>query len=298
VPEQFCDVRGIRLCYETFGDPADPTVLLVMGLGTQMLGWHEDFCAMLADRGFHVVRYDNRDVGRSARVRARPPTMWQLVRRDRSAAAYSIADMADDGLGLLDWLGVPRAHAVGASMGGMIAQTMAARHPDRVLSLLSIMSSTGHRWTGQPALGVVPVLLRRAPSGREAWIEHMVKVWGLIGSPGFPRDDDELRDRMALAYERGHDAAGSGRQLAAVIAAGDRTPELRSIRVPTLVVHGDSDKLVRPSGGRRTADTIPGAQLMTVTGMGHDLPRDVWPRIVDGITATAARAAAPAAAAG
>src|SRR3954470_3602124 len=249
VSEQFCDAGEIRLCYETFGEAADPTVLLVMGLGTQMIAWPEEFCADLAGRGFHVVRFDNRDVGRSSRVRAKPPSLMQLARRDKKAAAYALEDMAGDAVGLLDCLGVERAHVVGASMGGVIAQILAARHPDRVLSLVSIMSNTGHRWTGQPAPVAVKVLMQRAPAEREAFIEHMVKAWSVISSPGFPRDEAEMRAELERAYERGHDAAGTGRQLAAVMASGDRTASLKDIRVPTLVVHGEADKLVRISGG-------------------------------------------------
>jgi pimeloyl-ACP methyl ester carboxylesterase len=298
VAEQFCDAGDIRLCYETFGDPADPTILLVMGLATQMIAWPDEFCSDLAGRGFQVVRFDNRDVGRSSRVRARPPTMWQLVRRDKSAAAYTLDDMAGDAVGLLDCLGVERAHVVGASMGGMIAQILATRYPDRVLSLVSIMSNTGHRWTGQPAPAITKLLLQRAPAEREAFIDHMLKTWTIIGSPGFPRDEAEQRAQLERAYERGHDAAGAGRQLAAVIASGDRTDSLRAIGVPTLVVHGEADKLVRISGGRRTAKSIPGARLQTIPGMGHDLPRGVWSRLVDGIVDTARRAAAPTPAAG
>jgi pimeloyl-ACP methyl ester carboxylesterase len=298
VSEQFCDAGEIRLCYETFGEAADPTVLLVMGLGTQMIAWPDEFCADLAGRGFHVVRFDNRDVGRSSRVRAKPPSLMQLARRDKKAAAYALEDMAADAVGLLDCLGVERAHVVGASMGGMIAQVLAARHPDRVLSLVSIMSNTGHRWSGQPTAAAMKVLMQRAPADRDGFIEHMVKTWTTIGSPGFPRDDDELRAELGRAYERGHDAAGTGRQLAAIMASGDRTASLADIRVPTLVIHGEADKLVRISGGRRTAKSIPGARLMTVPGMGHDLPRDVWPRLVDGIVDTARRAAEPARTAG
>ena len=296
--EQFCDVGAVRLCYETFGAPEDPTVLLIMGLGTQMLAWHEDFCAELAGRGFQVVRFDNRDVGRSSRAHGPPPTPGQILRRDRTAAVYSLEDMAGDAVGLLDCLGVERAHVVGASMGGMIAQSLAARHPDRVLSLTSIMSHTGGRWAGRPAFSVLPIFLRAAPRERDAWIEHMVVMWDRIGSPGFARDRDELRAYLGRAYDRGHDAAGTGRQLAAVLAAPDRARELRRIDVPTLVIHGGADKLVNPSGGRRTARAIPGARLMTIPGMGHDLPRGAWSQIIDGIVETARRAAAPAPARG
>jgi pimeloyl-ACP methyl ester carboxylesterase len=295
MPEEIARVGDVELAYETFGDPAHPAVLLVMGLATQMLGWRAELCADIAARGFHVVRYDNRDVGRSTRFSAhRPPSAGQLLRRDREAAAYTLADMADDGVGLLDCLGLRAAHVVGASMGGMIAQTIAFRHPERALSLVSIMSNTGARWTGQPALSTYGVLLKRAPREREGYIEHQLKVVEKIGSPGFPRDEEDLRRNAAMSFERGHDPAGAGRQLAAIIASGDRSDELAKIRVPTLVIHGTKDRLVNPSGGRATAKAIPGARLVTIPGMGHDLPRGAWPQIVDAIAENAARAGAPA----
>jgi pimeloyl-ACP methyl ester carboxylesterase len=197
---------------------------------------------------------------------------------------------------LLDCLGIRAAHVVGASMGAMIAQTLAFRHPDRVLSLVSIMSNTGARWSGQPALSTYGVLLKRAPADREGYIEHQMRVIEKIGSPAFPRDEDDIRRTAAMSFERGHDPAGAGRQLAAIIASGDRTAELARIRVPTLVIHGTNDRLVAPSGGRATAKAIPGARLLMIPGMGHDLPRGAWPQIVDAIAENAARAGAPAAA--
>jgi pimeloyl-ACP methyl ester carboxylesterase len=298
MPEEIARVGDVELCFEAFGERSDPTVLLVMGLATQMLGWREDFCAQLAARGFHVVRYDNRDVGRSTRLsQHRPPTAAQIIRRDARAAAYTLDDMADDGVGLLDHLGVERAHVVGASMGGMIAQTIAIRHPDRVLSLVSIMSNTGARWSGQPALSTYGVLLKRAPADREGYIAHQMRAIEKIGSPGFPRDEEDIRRTAAMSFERGHDPAGAGRQLAAIIASGDRTAELATIRAPTLVIHGTEDRLVNPSGGRATAKAIRGARLLTIPGMGHDLPRGAWPQIIDAIAENAARAGAPAAAA-
>jgi pimeloyl-ACP methyl ester carboxylesterase len=293
MPEQIARAGDVELAYETFGDPARPAMLLVMGLGTQMLGWREGFCAQLAERGFHVVRYDNRDIGRSTKFSShRPPTARQLLRRDASAAAYTLADMASDGVGLLDCLGIRRAHVVGASMGGMIAQTIAARYPDRVLSLASIMSNTGARWSGQPSIGLYGVLLKRAPRDREGFVEHQLGVFRKTGSPGFPRDEADLRALATASFDRGHDPAGAGRQLAAIIASGDRSAELRAIRAPTVVIHGTKDKLVAPSGGRATAKAIAGARLVTIEGMGHDLPRGAWPRIVEAIVENAARAAA------
>ena len=245
--EQFCDVgRGITLCYETFGEPSDPTALLIMGLGTQMVAWHEDFCRQLAAAGFHVVRFDNRDIGRSTHLQGPPPTIPQLLRRSRRAAHYRLADMADDAAGLLDELELAPAHVIGASMGGMIAQTLAARHPESVRSLVSIMSNTGRLWTGQPALRLYPFFLRRPAEGRDRYIAHFERLFAAIGSTGIPRDAQEIRELAALSYDRDHDPAGPGRQLAAIIASGDRTAELRSIVAPTLVVHGTADPLVRP----------------------------------------------------
>jgi pimeloyl-ACP methyl ester carboxylesterase len=297
VSEETCTVGELELCFERFGDPADPAMLLVMGLGTQMLGWHEEFCEMLAGRGFHVIRFDNRDIGRSTTLSHLPaPTLRQLALRDRRAASYSLADMADDAAGLLDHLGIERAHVVGASMGGMIAQTVAIRHPGRVLSLVSIMSNTGARLTGQPALGVLPIFLKRAPRSREGFVEHTVRLYEAIGSPGFERDEAELRAQLERAWERGIDPAGSARQLAAITTGANRAPQLRRLDVPALVIHGRADRLVNPSGGRATAKAIPGARLLMIDGMGHDLPRGAWPQIVEAIAGNAARAGAPASA--
>jgi pimeloyl-ACP methyl ester carboxylesterase len=283
--EQFCDVgRGVSLCYEAFGDPTDSPLLLVMGLGTQMVGWPEDFCRQLAARGFHVVRFDNRDIGRSTHFPGRPPTVPQLLRRRFPAGQYTLKDMAEDAAGLVRALDLAPAHVVGASMGGMIAQTLAAREPALVRSLVSIMSTTGNRRQGQPALGLYRVLLKRAPSDREGFIKHMERVFAAIGSTGVPQDTEEIREIAARSFDRGHDPAGPGRQLAAILASGDRTPDLEKVAAPTLVVHGSSDRLVRPSGGRATARAIPGARLMIVEGMGHDLPRAAWPEILDQVT--------------
>ena len=289
--EETCIVGDIELCYERFGDPADPAMLLVMGLGTQMLGWHDELCELLAGRGFHVIRFDNRDIGRSSRLSHLPaPTLRQLALRDRRGAGYSLADMADDAMGLLDHLGIEAVHVVGASMGGMIAQTIAIRHPRRVLSLVSIMSNTGARLTGRPSVRVLPVFLKRAPRDREGYVEHTLRLYGLIGSPGFEQDEDELREIFGRAYDRGIDPAGSARQLAAIVTERDRAPQLRRLDIPTLVIHGTADRLVNVSGGRATAKAIPGARLDLIEGMGHDLPRRAWGRIVDAIDANAARA--------
>jgi len=283
--ERFAEVGdGITLCYETFGDPSAPPILLIMGLGMQMLAWDERFCRELADRGFHVIRYDNRDTGRSTHLDGAPaPTLLQLLRRRVPAPPYKLPDMALDAVGLLDVLGLTDAHVVGASMGGMIAQTVAARHPRRVRSLVSIMSNTGARWSGQPRLRSYQVLIGRPRNSREAFVEHSVKMWSLIGSPGFAADEIELRELVGLGYDRAYTPAGTARQLGAIVASGDRRRELRAVQAPTLVIHGDADRLVAPSGGRATAKAIPGARLMMVPGLGHDLPRPAWPQILDAI---------------
>jgi pimeloyl-ACP methyl ester carboxylesterase len=290
--ESFCRVGDIEICFETFGDPADPAVLLVMGLGTQMLGWHEDFCTDLAGRGFHVIRFDNRDIGRSTILSSAPvPTLGQIIRRDKRAASYTLAEMAADGAGLLDHLGIERAHLVGVSMGAMIAQTIAARRPERVLSLTSIMASTGSRWRGQPALKTYRQFLRPVSTDRAAYIAQTAALFDIIGSPGFDRTDEDLRSLLGAMYDRGHDPGSVTRQLAAILASGDRTAELRHITAPTLVIHGTADKLVAPSGGRATARAIPGARLLMIEGMGHDLPRGAWPQLIDAIVENTRRAA-------
>ena len=293
--EQFATVGDVELCYETFGSPEDPAMLLIMGLGTQMIAWHEDFCAELVSRGFFVIRYDNRDCGRSTKFdRVPPPTIPQLLTRRLRHVAYTLEDMADDAAGLLDHLGIESAHVTGASMGGMIAQTLAARHPDRVRSLASIMSSTGSRVSGQPRLRAYPVLLRRPPRDREQYVEALIRLFAIIGSPGFERDVEGLRELAGHGFDRGVSAAGTGRQMAAILASGNRTAALRRIQAPTVVIHGTADKLVSPSGAKATARAIPGARLVLVRGMGHDMPRGAWPQIVGAIAENADRASVAA----
>ncbi|MFL5826428.1 MAG: alpha/beta fold hydrolase [Thermoleophilaceae bacterium] len=292
--EQFCKAGDVELCFETLGDPADPAVLLVMGLGMQMVGWPAEFCEGLVERGFFLIRYDNRDTGRSTHfVDTPPPTSWELVSRRPRNLAYTLADLADDGVALLDHLGIQRAHVVGVSMGGMIAQVLAGRHPGRVASLASIMSMTGSRIAGQPAAKVYPLLLGRVPKGREEFVERALKLFRVIGSRGFERDDDELREMAELSYDRGADPAGTARQLAAIVAAGNRTAECRRITAPTVVIHGKRDPMIALSGGRATARAIPGSKLIVIDGMGHDLPRGAWPQMLDAIAENAARAREP-----
>jgi pimeloyl-ACP methyl ester carboxylesterase len=283
--EQFVDVgRGITLCYETFGEESEPPLLLVMGLGMQMLGWPDDFCRQLAERGFYVVRFDNRDAGRSTHIKGRPPSVGQLLRRRIRPVLYTLDDMAEDAHGLLGELGLEPAHVVGASMGGMIAQMLAAEHPGSVRSLVSIMSSTGSRWSGQPSLAIYRYFLSQAPADREGYIERTVKVFTAIGSRGLPQDTERHREIAGRSWDRGFDPVSSGRQLGAIIASGNRTKRLRSIAAPTLVIHGSKDPMVSRTGGRATARAIPGAKMLTIQGMGHDLPEAAWPQLLDAIS--------------
>jgi len=287
---------GVRIAYDEFGDRSDPTMLLVMGLGMQMLGWHEDFCEMLAERGFHVVRFDNRDVGLSSKHRGeRRPNVIAGALGLSAGNSYDLTDMAGDAAGLLDHLGVEQAHVTGASMGGMIAQTLAFRHRERVLSLCSIMSSPGGRRVAtMPRMSVLGALLSKPPREREAYAEHVAKTFEKIGSPGFEIDEQRLRERTLLAYDRCFCPAGTARQLAAIVASGDRTRDLASITAPTLVLHGTEDKLLPRAGGIATAEAIPAARLELIEGMGHDLPVELWPRFADLIAENAARAKPPA----
>jgi pimeloyl-ACP methyl ester carboxylesterase len=289
--EQFARVGGLKLCYETFGAADAPPLLLVMGLASQMLLWDERFCEALAARGFRVIRFDNRDVGRSTILRdAKVPARWQLALRHPGGAAYPLEAMADDAAGLLDQLKITTAHVVGVSMGGMIAQLMAVRHPARVSSLVSIMSTTGNRKVGRPDPRVALRMLRPAARTREAYIEDHLQSYRVIGSPAYDFEEEHKRKRAARLYDRGIDPAGSARQLAAVVTAPDRTSRLGQLRVPTAVLHGDRDPLVNVSGGRATAAAIPDAELVILPGMGHDLPRELWPQIIDAIARTAQRA--------
>ncbi len=279
-PERMVDVgRGFELCVQTFGDPAATPLLLVHGLAQQMIAWPQDFCSELVDLGFFVIRFDNRDIGRSTHSTTPAPSPINLARRRFSAEQYVLADMAEDTSELLKALGIPAAHVVGVSMGGMIGQTLAAQHPEQVLSLTSIMSSTGSSKSGLPAKSTWLRMAKRPPRDRAGFIDATVSLFRHIGSHGFPFDEAGVRERAGAAWDRGHDARGVTRQLAGIMKSGSRTHEVRTITAPTLVIHGDRDRMVHPSGGEATAAAIPGARHETIVGMGHDLPVGVRSRI-------------------
>jgi pimeloyl-ACP methyl ester carboxylesterase len=278
--------NGLRLEYETFGDPANPPLVLIMGLGAQMIAWPSGFCEMIAERGFHVVRFDNRDSGLSTHFSDVPtPDIEAVFGGDTSTAPYRLADFAQDTAGLFDALGFEKAHVVGASMGGMIAQQFVIDHPDRVLSLCSIMSTTGDPHVGQGSPEALALLTRPPARNRDEAIEQGTAALKVISSPDYPPEDDLLRERVIEAYDRANDPVASLRQLAAILASGDRTEALHGVRVPTLVVHGTKDPLVNYSGGEATVTAVPGATWLALPGMGHDLPEELWPLMVDAIAA-------------
>lgn len=287
--------NGIELCYQTFGDPADDPLLLVMGLGGPMTWWDADLCRLLASNGFYVIRYDNRDTGRATRLRDRV-NRRMLVRAYAGrpvAVPYSIADLADDAVGLLDHLGIERAHVVGVSMGGMIAQTLAIEHADRVASLVSIMSTTGRRTVGWAHPKLIPNLLARGSDTAEGYVADAQVVWRRIGSPGYPESPQVLRDRALETWERGQggrDRAGVVRQMLAVLTQPDRTAALGRLAMPVSVIHGLDDPLVNVSGGRATARAVPGSALLLIPGMGHDMPAALWDLFTETIRRTADRA--------
>ncbi len=286
--------NGIRIAYETFGERGGRPLVMVMGLGASMLMWHPDLCAMLAGRGFFVIRFDNRDIGRSSHLRDAPPAdvMAAVTRGDASSASYSLDDMAEDAFGLLDALDLPAAHALGASLGGMIAQVMATRKPERVLSLTSIMSTPAPALT-RPTPAAAAALMLPPPASLEEAIARMLEVARVTGSPVYPPDEQWRAELAAQLWELGPDPAGLARQMLAMYASGDRTEAVRGIGVPTLVVHGDSDPLINVSAGRRTAELIAGSELLIIPGMGHDLPRPIWPELAGAVSALADRAGDP-----
>lgn len=283
-------VGDIDLAYETFGDPAAVPLLLVSGLGSQMISYPDELCAGLAARGLYVIRFDNRDVGLSTHLHsAGLPKLGDVRRGDRSSVHYDLSHMAADAAGLIEALGLESVHLVGVSMGGMIAQRVAITYPERVRSLTSIMSTTGDRSVGGATEAAQAVLYAPPATDRESAIARQLETSRVIGSPGFPFDEEMIRARAALAYDRAHDPAGVARQMAAIVTSPDRTADLGRVTVPTLVIHGSDDALVNVSGGRATAAAVPGAELVVIEGMGHDLPRQLWPEITDRIAGLVSR---------
>lgn len=276
--------NGIQIEYDTFGDPASPPVLLIMGLGAQMTLWDPVFCQAIADRGFYVIRFDNRDIGLSTWLDDAGEVELGDVMAGNVAPPYSMSDMAADAAGLLDALGIASAHIVGASMGGMIAQTLAIDFPAKTRTLTSIMSTTGDLAVGQPSPEALAALLGPPPASRDEAIERSVQSAKVIGSPGFDFDESAIRGYAASSYDRAFHPAGMLRQTAAIVTQPDRTSDLQSLRMPTLVIHGADDPLVDVSGGRATADAVSGATLKIVPGMGHDLPPALYGEIVDSLT--------------
>jgi pimeloyl-ACP methyl ester carboxylesterase len=295
VTEQLADTgRGVSLAYEQLGDPLGTPVLLIAGLGQQLHSWPDEFCALLTTRGYLVTRFDNRDAGRSTHMTFPPPQPGAMLRRRWDAHQYDLRDLAADTAALMDAIGIGSAHVVGASMGGMIAQMLAAGYPERVRSLTSIMSMTGARRVGRPALSTWRLMLARPARSRAEFADRAVRMFRHIGSAGFPFDEPLVRQLALRAWDRDpHPAAGTARQLAAIMKSGDRTAALRAITAPTLVIHGDRDRMVNPTGGAATAAAIPGARLHTIAGMGHDLPRGAWAQLATlldhHMTASAAR---------
>lgn len=284
--------NGIEIEYEVIGDAAAPPLLLIMGLGGQMILWPDAFCHDLAARGFRVVRFDNRDVGKSTHCDAAgapdlAALMTAVATGTPPAAPYTLSDMAADTVGLLEALKIQRADIVGASMGGMIAQTLAIEHPGCVRTLTSIMSTTGDP-SVQPRPEALAYLIEPMPMDRAGSIEYGVRMFRAIGSPGFPFEEERIRALAARQYDRGANPAGVLRQLTAILASGDRTEKLRSVTAPTLVIHGKDDILVPFGGGEKTAAAIPGARLEAIDGMGHDLPIALWPRLAGSIAEHAA----------
>ena len=286
--------NGISIEYEEFGRQDSTPLLLIMGLGAQMVMWDERACKELADRGFHVIRYDNRDVGLSTKFHDKCPNPVQfivdLLQGKSVNPPYTLCDMAEDAAGLPQVLGIPSAHVVGASMGGMIAQLLAIHHPHHVLTLTSIMSTTGNPELPQPKPEVLAILMQPVPTEREAAIEHGLRVWRAIAGPGFGFDEVRMRELVELSYDRDPDPAGTARQLLAIMTAPSRKDALRSVTRPTLVIHGDADPLVPIAGGFDTARAIPGAKMLVIEGMGHELPEGAWPRVIDAIVELTQRA--------
>jgi pimeloyl-ACP methyl ester carboxylesterase len=299
-PPQLAKANGIEICYDMFGASDAEPMVLIMGLGAQMIHWDDEFCRLLATEGFRVIRFDNRDIGKSTKMSGgKTLTAFELLKLRflgiPVASVYSLNDMARDVLGLMDHLGLASAHIVGASMGGAIAQEMAIGFPARVRTLTSIMSTTGDLKLPQPTREAAAILLAPPPATKEEYLARYAATWKVLRGGTFPQDEAADRERAERTYARGLNPAGAGRQLRAMLSSGNRKPALRNVRIPTLVIHGTVDPLVRPAAGRDTAEAVPGARLVMIEGMGHALPIPMWPRIVSEIAAHAKGARAKAA---
>ena len=292
--EQFATIDdGVEICFQTFGSPEDEAVLLVMGLGGPMTWWDPDFCRLLASKGFFVIRYDNRDTGRSTKLKHHLVTRGDVLKAFAGRpveTAYSLSRMGEDGLGVLDALGIEKAHICGISMGGMIVQTLAIEHPERVRSMVSIMSTTGSRRVGWLDPKLIPALLAPREGGRDAYLESSADFWKRISSPGYPEPREGALRRAAVTWDRGFSASGVLRHMLAVMTQPNRTRALLEAKVPSAVVHGLADRMVHVSGGRATARALPGSELVLFPGMGHDVPKALFEQITDVIRRTADRA--------
>ena len=288
----FAKANGIDLCYDTFGDSQAPPLLLIMGLAAQMIAWDDEFCAQLAARGYRVIRFDNRDIGLSTRFDAAgvpnvSAAFMAAAQGKPIEAPYLLRDMAGDAVGLMDALGIAAAHVVGASMGGAIGQTLAILHPTRVLTLTSIMATSGAPGLPPPTPAAVAMLLKPTPTDQAGYFESYVQTWNVLRAGHFPLDEARDLTRAGQNFARGLNPAGVARQLTAILASGSRKQALSAVKVPTLVIHGDVDPLVPLACGLDTHQSVPGAELLVIKGMGHALPISMWPQIIDAISAHA-----------
>jgi pimeloyl-ACP methyl ester carboxylesterase len=299
-PPQIVHANGIDICYDIFGDAGAEPMVMIMGLGAQMIHWDDDFCRQLAGHGFRVIRFDNRDIGKSSKMTGgkRVTAIEYLKLRFLNipvAASYKLIDMAQDAIGLMDSLGIKSAHLVGVSMGGMIAQEIAISFPQRVRSLISIMSTTGNPRLPPPTREATAILMAPRPTTKDAYFARFEQTWKTLRVGSFPEDEALDRARAERTFERGLNPEGVVRQLRAIMASGSRKQRLASVTAPTLVIHGTVDPLVHPAAGKDTAASIPGAKLLMIEGMGHALPIPMWPQVIDAIARHAQGAAAKAA---
>ena len=285
---EIVSANGIQICYDAFGNPNNPALLMVAGLGMQLIGWDEALCTMLAERGYWVIRYDNRDAGKSTKFdEAGVPNVMAAMQGQSVSAPYLLSDMAADAIGLLDALDIQQAHVLGASLGGMIAQTIAINHPERVLSLVSIMSTTGDMAVSMPKPEGFALLTAPPAKNLEQYIQDDLNWVKVANGSAYPVDEDVIRQRAQATWERGTYPPGTARQLTAVIISGSRQEALKTLTLPTLVIHGKEDPIIPVEGGIATAEAIPNAKLMLIDGLGHAMPPELWPEIVDAITALA-----------